>query len=121
MPNPENITPPVKGEVRNPKGKPKGTRNRATIYREVLEIAAKANGIAIDTLPPDADMATAIAYSIAMKAYTDGDVAAAREAFDSAFGKNADVLHADVASTLTIIDAESPTDDAELPDDTDPQ
>jgi ATP/maltotriose-dependent transcriptional regulator MalT len=92
MPNPENIIPPVHGEIRNPKGRGKGVRNRATIYREVLELAAKANGITLDTLPPDADMATAIAYSIAMKAYHDGDVPAAREAFDSAFGKNADVL-----------------------------
>ena len=92
MKNSDYLIPVKPGEVRNPKGKPKGTRNRATIYREVLDIAAKANGITIDTLPPDADMATAIAYSIAMKAYHDGDVQAAREAFDSAFGKNADVL-----------------------------
>ena len=38
MPNPENIIPPKKGEVRNPAGKLKGTRNRSTIVREMLEL-----------------------------------------------------------------------------------
>jgi hypothetical protein len=38
MPKPENIIPPKKGEVRNPKGKPKGTRNRSTIVREWLSV-----------------------------------------------------------------------------------
>ena len=38
MPNPENITPPKKGEVRNPKGKPKGTLNRKTLLRHWLSI-----------------------------------------------------------------------------------
>jgi hypothetical protein len=42
-----------------------------------------------------------------MKAYHDGDVPAAREAFDSAFGKNADVLQADVTSTIRIEDADT--------------
>lgn len=39
MPRPENVTnnKPKKGEVRNPKGKPKGTLNRATLFRRVLE------------------------------------------------------------------------------------
>ena len=38
MPKPENITPPKFGEVRNPNGKPKGTRNRSTIVREWLSV-----------------------------------------------------------------------------------
>ena len=38
MPNPENIIPPQKGEVRNPNGKPKGTKNRSTIARKWLEV-----------------------------------------------------------------------------------
>lgn len=32
-----NIIPPKKGEVRNPKGKPKGTKNVSTIIRQFLE------------------------------------------------------------------------------------
>lgn len=31
-----NLIPPVKGERRNPDGRPKGQRNYATIYREAL-------------------------------------------------------------------------------------
>ena len=38
MPNPENIIPPKPGEVRNPNGKPKGTKNRSTIARKWLEV-----------------------------------------------------------------------------------
>jgi hypothetical protein len=38
MPNPENLRPAKKGEVRNPNGRPKGSRNRSTIAREWLEV-----------------------------------------------------------------------------------
>lgn len=34
----ENLIPIQKGEVRNPKGRPKGSRNRSTIIREILEL-----------------------------------------------------------------------------------
>jgi hypothetical protein len=37
MPNPENIIPPQHGEVRNPNGRPKGSKNRSTIARKWLE------------------------------------------------------------------------------------
>jgi len=37
----ENIKPAKKGEVRNPKGKPKGTLNSKTIIRKWLEMAAE--------------------------------------------------------------------------------
>lgn len=44
MPNPQNIIPPKKGEPsRNPKGRGKGVKNRATIARYWLEAAEKAN------------------------------------------------------------------------------
>lgn len=38
MPNAENLIPAQKGEVRNPKGRGKGTRNRSTILRELLDL-----------------------------------------------------------------------------------
>ena len=41
MPNPENIRPPKPGEVRNPKGKPPGTKNRSTILKKWIEVATK--------------------------------------------------------------------------------
>jgi hypothetical protein len=37
MANPENIIPPQHGEVRNPNGRPKGSKNRSTIARKWLE------------------------------------------------------------------------------------
>lgn len=107
MPNPENIIPPVHGEVRNPKGRGKGVRNRATIYRDIAEMGIDALSIHADHLPKGIDVATATAIAIFRKAIIDGDVAAAREAFDSAFGKNADVLQADVTSTIAIVDADT--------------
>ena len=38
MPNPQNIKPIQKGEVRNPKGRAKGTLNRKTLLRHWLSI-----------------------------------------------------------------------------------
>lgn len=34
----DNLIPPVKGEIRNPKGKPKGTPNAKTRYKRFLEL-----------------------------------------------------------------------------------
>jgi hypothetical protein len=41
MANNENLIPAKPGEIRNPKGKPKGTRNRSTIAKELLTLMAK--------------------------------------------------------------------------------
>ena len=40
MPNPENVKPHEfkEGESGNPSGRPKGSRNRSTIVREILEL-----------------------------------------------------------------------------------
>jgi hypothetical protein len=38
MPNPENLIPAKKGEVRNPKGKPKGIQHSKTRLRRLLEL-----------------------------------------------------------------------------------
>jgi len=40
--NNENLIPPKKGEIRNPDGRPKGSRNRSTIVREWLDVIRKA-------------------------------------------------------------------------------
>jgi hypothetical protein len=40
-----NLIPPVKGERRNPDGRPKGQRNYATIYKEALRKIAETQGI----------------------------------------------------------------------------
>ena len=41
MPNPENIIPPKLGEIRNPWGKPKGTKNRSTILKKWIKVRVK--------------------------------------------------------------------------------
>lgn len=115
MPNPENIVPHKfkKGESGNLIGRPPGIRNRQTIYAEIADLAISALKIDIDHLPPNTDVAKATAIQVFRKAIIEGDVHAAREAFDSAYGKNADVLNADITSTLSIVDAQQVVDDTE--------
>jgi hypothetical protein len=38
MPNPQNLIPAKKGEIRNPKGKPKGLQHSKTRLKRLLEI-----------------------------------------------------------------------------------
>jgi uncharacterized protein DUF5681 len=76
------IRPWVKGQSGNPKGRPPGIRNRSTIYREWLECKA--------TDQADGDKSDQIARSLIEKACK-GDIEAAREIFDSAFGKLAEI------------------------------
>jgi hypothetical protein len=88
MPNPENIIPPKKGEVRNPKGKPPGTKNRATILRKWIEINAKITDpetkkVSVGT------MEDKIALALVAKANT-GDVQAIKEINDTLYGKIAE-------------------------------
>ena len=62
-PNTTGLVPPVKGERRNPNGRPKGSRDRTTIIREVLALGIE-NILplkAIDKIKeaiPDADRLT---------------------------------------------------------------
>lgn len=82
MANEHNLIPAKPGEVRNPKGKPKGTRNRSTIVREALEAILAGT----DQQVVDGITAAAIA-----KALT-GDIPAFKELMDSGYGKNPDSL-----------------------------
>lgn len=102
MANDENLIPPKKGEVRNPNGRPKGSRNRATIYRELLEQAAlskykKAQAKALlgeDAKEDDLkqkSIADQVVASLLVSALR-GDVSAAKELMDSGFGKLTDKL-----------------------------
>ncbi len=81
--NDENLIPAKPGEIRNPNGKPKGTRNRSTIVREWLEMQKDGE--------PNIDR---VMRALIKKA-SDGDVPAIREALDSAYGKNPDKLNTD--------------------------
>jgi hypothetical protein len=86
-----NLRPWKKGTSGNPKGKPRGSRNRSTIVRELLEADATdgAGGTIADQL----------VRALVKKAST-GDVAAFRELMDSAFGKVRDEPEAAFTYTM---------------------
>jgi len=77
MPNPENIIPPKKGEIRNPKGRGKGNRNKSTIMKELL--ASKINGT--DTVEQQL-------LKKVYEAVMSGDLKAIALVLDGAFGKD---------------------------------
>lgn len=79
-----------KGETANPNGRPKGTRNRATIVREWLEtMESYVNPITKEKERlSQADIITLALINKARK----GDVAAYKELMDSCFGKISDQL-----------------------------
>ena len=85
MANPENIIPPKPGEVRNPNGRPKGSRNRSTIAREWLEMEMQQNN-PITKQKEKMQVQDAVTLALIGKALK-GDVAAFRELMDSAYGK----------------------------------
>ena len=85
MPNPENLRPAKKGEVRNPKGKPKGTRNRSTIAREWLEGSQYITN-PITGEKEKLEQQDIMTLGIIKKA-RDGDVNAYKALMDSAYGQ----------------------------------
>jgi len=81
----ENIKPPKKGEIRNPKGKAKGTLNRETLFKKWLEVSQKVKN------PINQKIESLSQYDLVMlaliKKARSGDVNAIREIMDSSFGK----------------------------------
>ena len=88
MPNPENIIPPVKGERRNPNGRPLGSKNRKTLLKKWLELSA-------DVLAPitNAKFKGTVedaVYLALIKKALEGDVNAIKEISDTMYGKLTD-------------------------------
>jgi len=84
MPNPENIIPPQFGEVRNPNGRPKGSKNRSTIARKWLEAMQDSkNPITgeLERLTQEDIMTLAL-----IKKARGGDVNAYKQLMDSGYG-----------------------------------
>jgi hypothetical protein len=84
MANEENLKPFKKGEVTNPNGRPKGSRNRSTIVRELLEYASKQKNVLTgeeQTLTQE----QAITLAMLVKAGK-GDVNAYKALMDSSYG-----------------------------------
>jgi hypothetical protein len=85
MPNPENIIPPKKGEVRNPKGKEPGTKNRATILKELIALNIKLKN-PLTGKEETQQTEIMVNYALLAKAVT-GDVQAIKEVNDTLYGK----------------------------------
>jgi len=90
MPKPENIIPPVKGERRNPNGRPVGSKNRKTLLKKWLELSA-------DVLAPITNESTSgtvedAVYLALIKKALDGDVNAIKEISDTMYGKLTDKM-----------------------------
>ena len=84
MPNPENIIPPQKGEVRNPNGRPKGSKNRSTIARKWLETMQTAkNPITGENDKSSQEDLMTLAL---LKKARNGDVQAYKQLMDSGYG-----------------------------------
>ena len=87
MANEKNLIPIKKGEVRNPKGRPKGTKNRATVAKELLNFVTKNKNV-LDPLDPNTEFTQEELMTAALikRAIDEGDVSAYRAVMDSAFG-----------------------------------
>tara|TARA_R110001606_G_scaffold316908_1_gene463673 strand:+ start:289 stop:627 length:339 start_codon:yes stop_codon:yes gene_type:complete len=86
MANNENLNPIKKGEIRNPNGRPKGSKNRSTVVKELLEtILHKQNPI--DEFDERKEF-TAEEMIVAkhIRQAMEGDVQSAKLILDSAYG-----------------------------------
>lgn len=84
MPNKENLIPAKKGEVRNPNGRPKGSKNRSTIARQWLEVNQSLKNPLTgeqETMSQEDLMTLAL-----IKKAREGDVAAYKALMDSGYG-----------------------------------
>ena len=84
MANDENLIPPKPGEIRNPNGRPKGSKNRSTIARKWLEVMQDAKNPITGELEKlsQEDLITLAMIHKARK----GDVGAYKQLMDSGFG-----------------------------------
>ena len=100
MPHPENLIPAKKGEIRNPKGKPPGTKNRATILRKWIDTQTKV----IDPSTGETvsgTMEDKVYLALLSKALSE-DVAAIKEINDTLYGKIADKAEIKTDETIKI-------------------
>ena len=111
MANEENLIPAKKGEVRNPKGKPKGTKHWSTIVKQILEdeelfekiIEGKKNPKWINSLPKK-NGANAIVVAMVTKALQ-GDKNAADWLRKTGFGDKIDITSNDQPiKAVTVVD-----------------
>lgn len=86
MANEENLNKPwEKGQSGNPKGKPKGAKNRSTIARKWLEVLSKQKNPLTDELE-DLSYEDLITLAQIKKAQENADTNAYKSIMDSAYG-----------------------------------
>mgnify|MGYP001113636690 CR=1 FL=1 len=81
----DNLIPAKKGEVRNPKGRTTGSRNRSTIVKYWLEMTKKGKN-PITEMAEVLEIQDHLTLALIGKAFK-GDVNAYRELMDSAYGR----------------------------------
>lgn len=81
----KNIKPPQKGEIRNPKGKPKGCLNSKTILRKFLDVEIE--GVNPFTKQKDVFTLGEILHLKQIERANNGDLASYREIMDRMEGK----------------------------------
>lgn len=84
MANNQNLKSYKPGQSGNPKGKPKGSRNRSTIAKEMLEVMMNAKSLDGEDSKMTAE--EAMTAKMILKALSDGDVSAYKALMDSAYG-----------------------------------
>lgn len=86
MANDENLIPAKKGEVRNPNGRGKGTKNRSTVARELLELVTQSRNV-LDPDDPNTEFTQEeLMMAKMIQCAKEGDVAAFKAVLDSAYG-----------------------------------
>jgi len=71
----------------NPDGRPKGSKNRSTIFKKWMEIATKGKN-PISGNDEEMSVEDKMVLKMISKVLVDGDVAAFKEAMDSMYGKH---------------------------------
>lgn len=83
--NDQNLKPPKKGEIRNPHGKPVGTKNRSTLLKKWIGVHAKVKNPITKELQ-EGTVEDLINIALIDKALS-GDIQAIKEVNDTLYGK----------------------------------
>jgi len=95
----EDLIPYKKGQSGNPAGRPKGTKNRSTIVKEILQQLSKGENPMTgedEWLSNEYRMTAAVL----LKAIEKGDTNAYNSLMDSAYGKNKDTVDLNTSETV---------------------
>ena len=93
---PKGAKPFKKGDERiNTDGRPTGSKNRATLVREIIQAVSNQKN-ELTGKEESIEYQYAMVARLVKKVLDDGDVQAFRELMDSAYGKNADITEIDL-------------------------